>query len=82
MKKIVLIIAIVLAFYTSALADCKLDAATAARCNHEHVAGVEISKSVHHDPLDSGDPATRTGKSKDVHHKCTDGCKLNLNEGS
>lgn len=75
MKKIVLVIAIVLAFYTSAWADCKLDTATAVRCSDAYTSGVEICKSIHNDPLDSGDLAMCIGNSQDVYNKCTAGCK-------
>ncbi|SPF37200.1 exported hypothetical protein [Syntrophobacter sp. SbD1] len=75
MKIIVLIIAIVLAFYTSAGAYCKLDAPTAAQCSQEYASGVEICKAIHHDPLDSGDLAMCIGNSQDVYNKCTTGCR-------
>gem|GEM_PF-4528935 len=74
MKKIVLVIAIVLAFYTSAWADCKLDPATAVQCSNQYESGVAICKSIHHNPLDSGDLAMCIGNSQDVYNKCTAGC--------
>ena len=79
MKKIILIIAIVLAAYTSAWAFgdyCKLDlgAATAANCNREYASGVKICREMHPNPLDYSDLAMCIGNSRDVYNKCTAGC--------
>ena len=77
MKKIILIIAIVLAAYTSAWAGaCRmdLDAATAAICNREYASGVRICRDTHPNPLDYDNLAMCVGYSQDVYNKCTGGC--------
>ena len=76
-KKIILIIAIVLAAYTSAWAGaCRfdLDAATAAICNREYESGVKICRETHPDPLDYSNLTMCIGNSQDVYSKCTGGC--------
>ncbi len=78
MKKIILIIAIVLAAYTSAWAgDCilDLDAATAAVCSREYAEGVRICRETHPYPMDYDNLAMCIGYSQDVYSKCTGGCK-------
>ena len=77
MKKIILIIAIVLAAYTSAWGgDCKLDLdeATAAICNRGYVAEVRICREMHPNPLDYDNLAMCIGYAQDVYSKCTGGC--------
>jgi len=77
MKKIILIIAIVLAACTSAWAGaCRydLDAATAAVCDRQYVSGVNICRQTHPNPLDYDNLAMCIQWSQDVYTKCTGGC--------
>ena len=63
----------VLTFYTSAWADCRLDAVTASHCNDRYQSGAEICKAIHHDPLDSGDLSICMTELQDEYNKCTAG---------
>lgn len=77
MKKIILMIAIILATYTSAWAGAcslDLDAATAAICDREYRSGVRICREMHPDPLDYNDLGMCIQSSQDVFSRCTAGC--------
>ena len=77
MKRIILVIAIVLAAFTSAWAgscSLNLDPATAAICDREYAAGVKVCEKVHPNPLDYDDMAMCVGNARDVYNKCTGGC--------
>ncbi len=77
MKKIILMIAIILATYTSTWAGAcslDLDAATAAICYRQYGSGVSICRETHPDPLDYNDLAMCIQYSQDVYNKCTGGC--------
>jgi hypothetical protein len=66
----VLMIAIVMAFCTSALADCGLDASMAAHCDNEYTSGVHTCRAMHPDPLDTSDLRMCITFSQDVYKKC------------
>jgi len=77
MKKIILIVAIILAVCTSAWAgNCRFDpdAATTAICDREYVSGVKICNDMHPDPLDYYNRSICIGNSQDVYNKCMGGC--------
>ena len=77
MKKIILMIAIILAACTSAWAGAcslDLDAATAAICDRQYESGVKICREMHPDPLDYGDLTMCIQYSRDVYRKCTNNC--------
>jgi hypothetical protein len=78
LKKIILMIAIILAGYASAWAgECQLDldAATAAICDRQLASGIRTCREMHPDPLDYDDLAMCIGYSQDVYSKCTSGCR-------
>ncbi len=69
MKNIVLIIAMALMFYAPNWTGCQLS------CNDQYASGVEVCRSIHHNPLDSGDLGMCVGNSHDVYNICMNGCQ-------